>query len=132
MIFDFDVHHGNGTNDVFYEEEDVLFVSTHQQGSYPGTGKLSDAGSGGGEGTSINLPLPGGLSCDHSVHIVSAMQQDAESAIIANVTLHCMIRSVCTMSCHHLKLRPLLLCTGSCTTTVRSHAELQGIPETQR
>lgn len=61
MVFDFDVHHGNGTNDVFYEDEDVLFVSTHQQGSYPGTGKLADAGSGSGEGTSINLPLPGGL-----------------------------------------------------------------------
>lgn len=61
MIFDFDVHHGNGTNDVFYEDEDVLFVSTHQQGSYPGTGKLADVGSGSGEGTSINLPLPGGL-----------------------------------------------------------------------
>ena len=61
MIFDFDVHHGNGTNDVFYEDEDVLFVSTHQQGSYPGTGKLADAGSGSGVGTSINIPLPGVL-----------------------------------------------------------------------
>ena len=61
MIFDFDVHHGNGTDDVFYGDEDVLFVSTHQQGSYPGTGKLSDTGSGAGEGTSINLPLPGGM-----------------------------------------------------------------------
>lgn len=59
MIFDFDVHHGNGTNDVFYDDADVLFVSTHQQGSYPGTGKLADTGSGNGEGTSINLPLPG-------------------------------------------------------------------------
>ena len=66
MIFDFDVHHGNGTNDVFYEEEDVLFVSTHQQGSYPGTGKLSDAGSGSGEGTSINLPLPGVLNLTYA------------------------------------------------------------------
>ena len=62
MIFDFDVHHGNGTNDVFYDDADVLFVSTHQQGSYPGTGKLADTGSGNGEGTSINLPLPGRCS----------------------------------------------------------------------
>ena len=59
MIFDFDVHHGNGTNDIFYGDKDVLFVSTHQQGSYPGTGKLSEVGKGDGEGTSINLPLPG-------------------------------------------------------------------------
>ena len=39
MIFDFDVHHGNGTHDVFYGDPDVLFVSSHQSGSYPGTGR---------------------------------------------------------------------------------------------
>jgi acetoin utilization deacetylase AcuC-like enzyme len=59
MIFDFDVHHGNGTNDFFHGDEDVLFVSTHQDGTYPGTGKISDVGSGDGEGATINLPLPG-------------------------------------------------------------------------
>ena len=40
MIFDFDVHHGNGTHDIFYEDPDVLFISTHQHGSYPNTGSL--------------------------------------------------------------------------------------------
>ena len=72
MIFDFDVHHGNGTNDIFYGDNDVLFVSTHQQGSYPGTGKLSEVGKGDGEGTSINLPLPGvHLECipPHPCHV---------------------------------------------------------------
>lgn len=59
MIFDFDVHHGNGTHDIFYDDPSVLFVSTHQSGSYPGTGRLSEVGSGEGEGASINLPLPG-------------------------------------------------------------------------
>lgn len=39
MIVDYDVHHGNGTNDIFYEDPDVLFLSTHQQYSYPGTGE---------------------------------------------------------------------------------------------
>ncbi|KAL9252889.1 Histone deacetylase 14, chloroplastic-like protein [Drosera capensis] len=60
FIIDFDVHHGNGTNDTFYEDPDVFFVSTHQDGSYPGTGKISEVGKGQGEGATLNLPLPGG------------------------------------------------------------------------
>jgi len=59
MIFDFDVHHGNGTHDTFYHDPSVLFVSTHQAGSYPGTGLMREVGEGDGEGYSINLPLPG-------------------------------------------------------------------------
>ena len=59
LIFDFDVHHGNGTNDVFFDDPSVLFISTHQAGLYPGTGALREVGTGDGEGTSINLPLPG-------------------------------------------------------------------------
>ncbi|KAH0940792.1 hypothetical protein HID58_000429 [Brassica napus] len=60
FIIDFDVHHGNGTNDAFSEDPDIFFLSTHQDGSYPGTGKMSDIGKGKGEGTTLNLPLPGG------------------------------------------------------------------------
>lgn len=52
FIFDFDVHHGNGTHDAFYADPSVLFVSTHQEGSWPGTGKLKETGSGDGEGYS--------------------------------------------------------------------------------
>lgn len=59
MIFDDDVHHGNGTNDLMHEDPSVLFVSTHQQYIYPGTGKVTDVGSGDGEGYTINVPLPG-------------------------------------------------------------------------
>lgn len=59
LIFDYDVHHGNGTNDIFYDDPNILFISTHQQGGYPGTGKLTDVGSGSGEHATINLPLPG-------------------------------------------------------------------------
>ena len=59
MIFDYDVHHGNGTHDIFYNDPDILFVSTHQQGSYPGTGKLSEVGSGDAQHATINIPLPG-------------------------------------------------------------------------
>lgn len=58
-IFDFDVHVGNGTSDVFENDPSVLFVSTHQDGSYPNTGKLANIGVDEGEGYTINIPLPG-------------------------------------------------------------------------
>ncbi|XP_050257242.1 histone deacetylase 14, chloroplastic-like isoform X1 [Quercus robur] len=60
FIIDFDVHHGNGTNDAFYDDPDIFFLSTHQDGSYPGTGKVDEVGHRDGEGTTLNLPLPGG------------------------------------------------------------------------
>jgi acetoin utilization deacetylase AcuC-like enzyme len=60
LIFDFDVHHGNGTNAIFSERDDVLFCSIHQSPLYPGTGPASDAGRGAGEGFTVNLPVPGG------------------------------------------------------------------------
>ncbi|CAM6048613.1 unnamed protein product [Sphagnum compactum] len=60
LIIDYDVHHGNGTHDAFYNDPNIFFLSTHQAGSYPGTGKMEEVGEGAGEGTSLNLPLPGG------------------------------------------------------------------------
>jgi len=60
MIVDWDVHHGNGTNDIFHADADVLFVSVHEWPLYPGTGPASDLGSGAGEGFTVNLPVPGG------------------------------------------------------------------------
>jgi acetoin utilization deacetylase AcuC-like enzyme len=60
LVLDWDVHHGNGTNDVFHARDDVLFASLHQSPLYPGTGPLRDTGSGPGEGFSLNLPVPPG------------------------------------------------------------------------
>jgi acetoin utilization deacetylase AcuC-like enzyme len=60
MILDWDVHHGNGTNDIFHESAEVLFVSIHQWPLYPGTGPASDMGSGSGRGFTVNLPVPPG------------------------------------------------------------------------
>ena len=60
FIFDWDVHHGDGTNDIFRGTNDVLFASIHQSRSFPGTGPLSDAGARAGEGYSINLPVEKG------------------------------------------------------------------------
>jgi acetoin utilization deacetylase AcuC-like enzyme len=60
-IVDFDVHHGNGTQDMFYEDPTVLFVSSHQYPYYPGTGALQDTGQGAAKGTVINIPLAMGI-----------------------------------------------------------------------
>lgn len=57
-VFDFDAHHGNGTQDVFYDDPRVLFVSTHQWPLYPGTGRRTETGWGSGIGTTLNVPLP--------------------------------------------------------------------------
>jgi acetoin utilization deacetylase AcuC-like enzyme len=60
MVFDWDVHHGNGTNDIFHSSRQVLYVSIHQSPLYPGTGPASDVGSGEGAGFTVNLPVPPG------------------------------------------------------------------------
>ena len=60
MIVDWDVHHGNGTNDIFHGTDRVLFVSIHESPLYPGTGPASDVGSGAGRGFTVNLPVPPG------------------------------------------------------------------------
>ena len=59
-IFDFDVHHGNGTQHLFEERADVFYASTHQYPFYPGTGAASERGRGAGEGATLNVPLPAG------------------------------------------------------------------------
>ena len=59
-IFDWDVHHGNGTQDIFYDREDVYYASVHEEGLYPGTGDVDETGDGAGEGTTLNVPLPAG------------------------------------------------------------------------
>ena len=64
VILDWDVHHGNGTQDVFYEDETVLFCSIHQSPWYPGTGMIEELGSGKGRGFTLNAPLPAGSDMD--------------------------------------------------------------------
>ena len=64
FVLDWDVHHGNGTAEAFRRRSDVLFASIHQAGLYPGSGPLSDVGSGEGEGYTINLPVPAGCEED--------------------------------------------------------------------
>ena len=64
LVLDWDVHHGNGTNEAFRSVPEVLFASIHRWPFYPGSGALSDAGSGPGEGYTLNLPVPAGAGED--------------------------------------------------------------------
>jgi acetoin utilization deacetylase AcuC-like enzyme len=62
LVMDWDVHHGNGTQEMFYTDPSVLFISTHQYPFYPGTGAAREAGAGAGEGYTLNIPLPAGCA----------------------------------------------------------------------
>ena len=63
-IVDWDVHHGNGTQDIFYDEPNVLYVSMHESPLYPGTGHINETGSAGAPMTNLNLPFPPGTRGD--------------------------------------------------------------------
>jgi acetoin utilization deacetylase AcuC-like enzyme len=71
-IVDWDVHHGNGTQDIFYADGSVFFFSTHQSPWYPGTGAANETGDGAGKGMTLNCPLPAGSGRDT---ILGAFQQ---------------------------------------------------------
>jgi len=60
LIVDWDVHHGNGTQEIFYRDGSVLFFSSHQWPLYPGTGRADETGEGAGEGATMNFPFPAG------------------------------------------------------------------------
>ena len=64
LIVDWDVHHGNGTQALFWDEPDVLYVSTHQWPCYPGTGRAAEIGGPGARGGTVNVPLPPGATGD--------------------------------------------------------------------
>ncbi|UZE92101.1 MAG: histone deacetylase [Methanosarcinales archaeon] len=61
LIVDWDVHHGNGTQHIFYDDASVLYFSIHQSPFYPGTGKTDEIGTGDGKGFTVNVPLPRGM-----------------------------------------------------------------------
>lgn len=64
LLVDFDVHHGNGTQDIFYEDPRVKFVSVHQYPAYPGTGRFNETGDGRGLDHTVNVPVPPGIGDD--------------------------------------------------------------------
>lgn len=79
LVVDWDVHHGNGTQDIFYEEGQVTFFSAHRSPFYPGTGAKSETGTGKGLGTIFNLPLEFGVSRKDYCKAFEASLNDAAS-----------------------------------------------------
>jgi acetoin utilization deacetylase AcuC-like enzyme len=73
LVLDWDVHHGNGTEAIFYGSSQVLYASVHQSPLYPGTGAATDFGSGEGEGFTVNLPVPPGSGPDEFLSLVQGV-----------------------------------------------------------
>ncbi|HEY1586642.1 MAG TPA: histone deacetylase, partial [Polyangia bacterium] len=86
-IFDWDVHHGNGTEAIFDEEPDVLYTSTHEWPQYPGTGLADYTGSGRGLGATVNVPLPRGTRPDAYLAAYRARIRPAIAAFAPDVIL---------------------------------------------
>ena len=72
-IVDWDVHHGNGTQEIFYDDARVAYVSLHEWPLYPGTGRLDEVGADGGIGATCNVPLPAGATGDLYIRAVDEL-----------------------------------------------------------
>lgn len=88
-IVDFDVHHGNGTQAIFYADPAVLYVSTHQGHFYPGTGDADERGTGAGQGATLNIPLPAGsgdavYARAYETQVVPALERFAPDLILVS------------------------------------------------
>ncbi|MGI9557414.1 MAG: histone deacetylase family protein [Solirubrobacterales bacterium] len=87
LVLDWDVHHGNGTEEIFYESERLLFASIHESPLYPGTGAPGDIGSGAGSGFNVNLPVPGGTDGEAFLgllhQVVAPIARDFEPQLLA-------------------------------------------------
>jgi acetoin utilization deacetylase AcuC-like enzyme len=80
LIIDWDVHHGNGTQDIFYDDPRVFYLSLHLANHYPGTGAGHERGVGAGIGATLNVPLPAGLpAADYRAHFDEAVTQAFEA-----------------------------------------------------
>jgi acetoin utilization deacetylase AcuC-like enzyme len=87
FVLDWDVHHGNGTDEIFSESDRVLYASIHQSPLYPGTGDADDVGTGAGEGFTINLPVSPGSGPDEFLsivqHVVGPVAREHRPGLIA-------------------------------------------------
>jgi acetoin utilization deacetylase AcuC-like enzyme len=86
LIVDWDVHHGNGTNDIFHATDEVLFCSIHQSPLYPGTGPAGDVGSSAGTGFTVNMPVPSGsgdeVYCSLVEHVVVPLGREYRPRLV--------------------------------------------------
>ncbi|MGF7119577.1 histone deacetylase family protein [Methanobacterium oryzae] len=86
LIFDFDVHFGNGTSEIFYSDPDVLYISIHQNPRtlYPGKGFIEEIGTGKGEGYNLNIPMPERSTTDDYIYILEKILEPAASKFNAD------------------------------------------------
>jgi acetoin utilization deacetylase AcuC-like enzyme len=86
LVLDWDVHHGNGTNEIFHVSDEVLFASIHQWPLYPGTGPASDVGRGDGTGYTVNMPVPPGSGdetfCSLVEHVVVPLAREYRPSLV--------------------------------------------------
>jgi acetoin utilization deacetylase AcuC-like enzyme len=86
LILDWDVHHGNGTEEIFFARDDVLYVSIHQSPLYPGTGRPADAGADAGHGYNVNLPVGPGADGELFLglveHVVAPIAREYRPSLI--------------------------------------------------
>lgn len=132
LIIDFDVHHGNGTQEIFYSDPEILFISLHLYYPffYPGSGWLTDAGSGEGQGTTINVPFQAGAGDQSYTRIFDEIVRPASESfkpeymlISAGFDAHWMdplASAGLTLSGYHVLTRRIIelaqdLCIGRCT-----------------
>jgi acetoin utilization deacetylase AcuC-like enzyme len=80
LIIDWDVHHGNGTQEIFYEDPTVFYFSVHQYPLYPGTGRSDEHGKGAGDGYTLNCPLPPGKGDDEYISVFEKVLKPAVEA----------------------------------------------------
>ncbi len=90
FVLDWDVHHGNGTQNIFYDCDDVMYVSLHQYPFYPGTGAIDELGRGAGSGCTANLPMPAGAGDDdylaafRDVIVPMAMEYNPDFVLVSS------------------------------------------------
>jgi acetoin utilization deacetylase AcuC-like enzyme len=87
MIVDFDVHHGNGTQSIFYESDKILYASVHQYPFYPGTGAASEIGRGAGKGYTINKPLRAGMGDEEFISAIDAILAESVDLMTPDILL---------------------------------------------
>ncbi len=116
LIVDWDLHHGNGTEAVFYDSRKVLFVSCHESPAYPGTGWITDTGEGEGEGFTVNIPFPAGTGDDAYLEAF-----DSVVAPIARAFRPELVLVSCGLDAHFLD--PL----GRLELTSRGYGRLSGV-----
>jgi acetoin utilization deacetylase AcuC-like enzyme len=87
LVLDWDVHHGNGTQDIFYADPSVFYLSLHLSGHYPGTGHPHQRGTGAGEGTTWNITFPHGVERDYYLEVYEQATREAIDRFVPDLII---------------------------------------------